>query len=102
MTRLGFALCLFSMFSFAAEELPSTPSRRVVEVKHLKGERLRRATAMVSAFLQPNGDAKEDESLGVVLLRGPDSALPAAEALIRRFDLPSASGRPDAQVQLTI
>ena len=85
----------------AADELPGTAERKVVEIKNLSGDRLRRATELISNFLMPGGDARFDAALGVVLLRGQPAQVTAAEALLRRFDVPQAD-RQDAQVRFTL
>ena len=57
---LATALVLVLALPCVADELPGTAERKVVEIKNLSGDRLRRATELISNFLMPGGDAKSD------------------------------------------
>lgn len=100
-----FLLVLLLTGGLVAQNLPTGPDRRVVQVKNLSGERLQKATELLDRFLKPTGDAAYYESLGSILLRGNAESVSAAEALLKRFDTPAgetSARKLDSQIRFRI
>jgi hypothetical protein len=98
MIRLA-ALALLFSFGLTAQGPPS--DRVVVEVKHLRGPRLEQAVRLLSTFLQP-GNATSYPELNAIVLRGAPESVSAAEALLKKFDVPAPAGSPSIVVPQTV
>lgn len=94
MFRLA-ALALLLSLGAAAQ---GNADRVVVEVKHLSGSRFDQAIKLLNQFLQP-GSASGDQELHAVVLRGSPETVTAAEALLKKFDVP-VPGRVDAPLKV--
>jgi hypothetical protein len=81
-----------------SKEAPPPPIRRVVDVKHLTGDRAERAVRLVNQFMHPVGNMNFDAALRTGVIIGPEDVVKGAEALFAKFDSP-ASVKPDRQVQ---
>ena len=98
MNRLA-VLVLISI-SATAQLAPDTV-RKVVDVKHLSGDRADRAVALVRAYMHPVGSINFEQSLRTAVLIGPEKVVTGAEALLAKFDAPGAV-RADRQMQLRV
>lgn len=99
----GLMLLLPALAAAQNPEPPKPPAeiaRKVVELKHLSGTRAERAANLLYRFLQPGGFISIDPELRTAVLAGPPDAVAAAEALLRKFDVPGDKG--GAQVTLTL
>lgn len=74
--------------------------RKVVEVKHLSGDRAERAVNLVRRFMHPS-QVDYDPVLRTVVMIGPADVVASGEALLRKFDTPGGV-RQEAQVQLRL
>jgi type II secretory pathway component GspD/PulD (secretin) len=85
-----------------AEAKPAPPPvRRVIDVKHLSGDRAERAVRLVNQFMHPVGSINFDPVLRTAVIIGPEDVVRGAEALLAKFDSPAAI-KPDSQVQFRI
>jgi hypothetical protein len=75
--------------------------RKVVDVKHLSGERADRAVQLITTYLQNSGAIRFDPILKTAVILGPEKLVSGAEALLAKFDSPSGV-KPDRQIQLRI
>ena len=101
MTKL--AVLILTAVSVAAQQSnnPADAVRKVVDIKHLTGERAERAMKLVNAYMHPVGSVNFDPALKAAVLVGPDKVVAGAEALLAKFDAPNAI-RPDRQIQLRV
>lgn len=77
--------------------------RKVVDIRHLSGDRADRAMRLVSAYLGDGvgGTVRYDQTLRTAILIGPEKLVTGAEALLAKFDSPGAI-RPEHQIQLRV
>lgn len=98
---LGLAALASAQTTEPAKPEPPKAVRKVVEVKHLSGDRAERAVKLVREFMHPVGSMSFDSVLRTAILIGPEDVVSGAEALFRKFDSPSAI-KPDLQTQFRI
>ncbi|MBC8167754.1 MAG: hypothetical protein H7Y20_18025 [Bryobacteraceae bacterium] len=70
-----------------SQEAGNTSGRKVVEVRHLSGARFEIVVSFLNQFMLP-GQATYSTDLKSVLFRGSPEAIVAAEALLKKFDVP--------------
>jgi hypothetical protein len=99
MSKLVLAV-MVAVSAVAQTNAPDTV-RKVVDVKHLSGDRASRAVNLLKAYMHPVGSVHFDQALKAAVLIGPDKVVAGAEALLAKFDSPTGL-RPDRQVQLRI
>ncbi|MBC7928567.1 MAG: hypothetical protein H7039_23225 [Bryobacteraceae bacterium] len=98
MTKLLFSVFFLlscSNVAFADQQAPEDPKvdRKIVEMKHLRGNRLVLATQLVDNFIRP-GKALQYADLNAIMIEGTPANIAAAEMLLKRFDVPSGSTEP--------
>ena len=89
---------LFAVALLAEAQPAPPPVRRVIDVKHLTGDRAERAVRLVNQFMHPVGNMNFDQVLRVGVIVGPEEVVKGAEALFARLDNPAAV-KPDRQIQ---
>jgi hypothetical protein len=82
----------------APKDTPAPHVRRVIDVKHLTGDRAERAVRLVNQFMHPAGTMNFDPILRTAVIVGPEDVVKGAEALLSKLDSPNAV-KPDRQVQ---
>ena len=105
MTKLIGVLLLAACACFAADPPPASTAGtvvRIVELKHLKGDRAREMASSLYNVLNPGGVAIYDANLNAVILRGYPAQVEPVIALIRTADAPQANRSADPQAQLRI
>ena len=98
-----FAFFMLSLTVWSQEppKLPRNESvRKVVDVKHLSGDRAERAVDLVRRFMHPSTVHYDPVLRSVVMIGAPD-VVASGEALFRKFDTPGGV-RSDAQVQFRL
>ena len=92
-------VALVATVAWAQERVPAPPAnvRKIVEVKHLTGDRAERAVNLVRRFMHPS-QVDYDPVLRTIVMIGMPDVVSAGEALFRKFDAPG--GVPsESQVQ---
>src|SRR4051794_16683423 len=81
---------------------PAAMRVRVVELKHLRGDRIKGLINYVYSLLEPNGKAIYDANLNVIVLRGYPTQIDPIVELVQKADVPQQNRRADLQAQLRI
>jgi hypothetical protein len=85
-----------------AQDAPSPKHvRKVIDVKHLSGDRAERAVKLVNIYMHPSGSMNFDPVLRTAVIQGASDVVAGGEALFAKFDAPGGV-RPDAQVQFRL
>lgn len=103
MTKVAM-IVLSAACAFAQPQQPAPGPelvRKVIDIKHLTGERAERAMSLLRAYMQPVGIVTFEPSLKTAVIIGPEKIVTGAEALLAKFDSPGVV-RPDRQVHLRI
>jgi len=87
---------------FAADPPQPPMDIRVVEMKHMSGDRLVRLVQTLNRVFPSGGQAHYDSTLNVVVLRGTPQQLTAVEGLLRKADVPGQANKAEYQVQLRV
>lgn len=100
MTKMA-AFFFVGVSTLVAQMNPLDVTRKVVDIKHLTGERADRALGLLKAYMQGAGSVYFEPSLKAAVLVGSEKAVAGAEALLAKFDAPGAV-RADRQIQLRV